>query len=176
MTQKRRRHHGRDRGCDIADDEIFVSDGSKPDCGFILDILGDQNRIAITDPVYPVYVDTNVMAGHTGQAQKASYTQAQFATYVCSQIPALFDCNNVWIDVESSSSASGVNNSSCVDASGNFISAQYKPGGASDIVVVQLCYKWPIFVTSLGYNIANLPGSMRLLSASAAFRNEPYNN
>ncbi|MEY2505774.1 MAG: LL-diaminopimelate aminotransferase [Verrucomicrobiota bacterium] len=60
----------RDRGCEIADDEIFVSDGSKPDCGFILDILGDQNRIAITDPVYPVYVDTNVMAGHTGPAQE----------------------------------------------------------------------------------------------------------
>ncbi len=56
----------RDRGIEIADDEIFVSDGSKSDCGFILDILGDQNRVAITDPVYPVYVDTNVMAGHTG--------------------------------------------------------------------------------------------------------------
>ena len=59
----------RDRGVDIVADEIFVSDGSKPDCGFILDILGHQNRIAITDPVYPVYVDTNVMAGHTGPAQ-----------------------------------------------------------------------------------------------------------
>ncbi len=60
----------RDRGIEIADDEIFVSDGSKCDCGFILDILGDQNRIAITDPVYPVYVDTNVMAGHTGAADE----------------------------------------------------------------------------------------------------------
>jgi LL-diaminopimelate aminotransferase len=60
----------RDRKIDIADDEIFVSDGSKCDCGFILDILGDQNKIAITDPVYPVYVDTNVMAGHTGAARK----------------------------------------------------------------------------------------------------------
>jgi LL-diaminopimelate aminotransferase len=56
----------RDRGIEIADDEIFLSDGSKCDCGHILDILGDQNRIAITDPVYPVYVDTNVMAGRTG--------------------------------------------------------------------------------------------------------------
>ena len=55
---------------DIADDEIFVSDGSKCDCGYILDILGDQNKIAITDPVYPVYVDTNVMAGHSGPARK----------------------------------------------------------------------------------------------------------
>ncbi|HEY1769723.1 MAG TPA: LL-diaminopimelate aminotransferase [Chthoniobacterales bacterium] len=59
-------HDYRARGIEIADDEIFVSDGSKSDCGFILDILGAQNRVAITDPVYPVYVDTNVMAGRTG--------------------------------------------------------------------------------------------------------------
>ena len=58
----------RERGIEIADDEIFISDGSKSDCGFILDILGDRNKTAITDPVYPVYVDTNVMAGHTGPA------------------------------------------------------------------------------------------------------------
>jgi LL-diaminopimelate aminotransferase len=56
---------------DIADDEIFVSDGSKCDCGNILDILGSKNKIAISDPVYPVYVDTNVMAGHTGDANEA---------------------------------------------------------------------------------------------------------
>jgi LL-diaminopimelate aminotransferase len=62
-------HDYRDRKIDIADDEIFVSDGSKCDCGFILDILGDRNKVAITDPVYPVYVDTNVMAGHTGPAK-----------------------------------------------------------------------------------------------------------
>jgi LL-diaminopimelate aminotransferase len=61
----------RTRGIEIADDEIFISDGSKSDCGFILDVLGNQNRIAITDPVYPVYVDTNVMAGHTGPADAA---------------------------------------------------------------------------------------------------------
>lgn len=58
----------RAKGLDIADDEIFVSDGSKCDCANILDILGANNRIAVMDPVYPVYVDTNVMAGHTGQA------------------------------------------------------------------------------------------------------------
>jgi LL-diaminopimelate aminotransferase len=58
----------RDKGVEVADDEIFVSDGSKCDCGNILDIFGHQNKIAISDPVYPVYVDTNVMAGHTGAA------------------------------------------------------------------------------------------------------------
>lgn len=54
------------RGCEVDASEIFVSDGSKCDTGNILDILGSDNTIAVTDPVYPVYVDTNVMAGNTG--------------------------------------------------------------------------------------------------------------
>lgn len=58
------------RGVNVSADEIFVSDGSKCDTGNILDILGHDNKIAITDPVYPVYVDTNVMAGHTGDADE----------------------------------------------------------------------------------------------------------
>ncbi len=68
IRSKIAQHDYRARGIEIAEDEIFLSDGSKSDCGYILDILGDQNKIAITDPVYPVYVDTNVMAGHTGVA------------------------------------------------------------------------------------------------------------
>ena len=63
-------HDYRERNIDIADDEIFVSDGSKCDCGYVLDILGDQNKVAVPDPVYPVYVDTNVMAGRSGPARK----------------------------------------------------------------------------------------------------------
>jgi len=58
-----------DHGLDISDEEIFISDGSKTDCGAVLDILGAGNRIGITDPVYPVYVDSNVMAGRTGPAR-----------------------------------------------------------------------------------------------------------
>ncbi|KKD34888.1 MAG: LL-diaminopimelate aminotransferase [Limnoraphis robusta] len=56
------------RGCDIDASEIFISDGSKCDTGNILEIFGHNNTIAVTDPVYPVYVDTNVMAGNTGSA------------------------------------------------------------------------------------------------------------
>ena len=59
------------RGCQVSAEEIFVSDGSKCDSSNILDILGPDNRIAVTDPVYPVYVDSNVMAGRTGEADDA---------------------------------------------------------------------------------------------------------
>ncbi|MCU0545858.1 MAG: LL-diaminopimelate aminotransferase [Oscillatoriaceae cyanobacterium Prado104] len=62
------------RGCEVDAAEIFISDGSKCDCGNILDIFGNNNTIALTDPVYPVYADTNVMAGHTGNAnEKGEY-------------------------------------------------------------------------------------------------------
>ncbi len=53
-------------GVDIADDEIFVSDGAKSDCGNIGDIFSVDNIVAVCDPVYPVYVDTNAMAGRAG--------------------------------------------------------------------------------------------------------------
>ena len=56
----------RARGCEIKADEIFISDGAKCDVGNIQEIFGIDNRVAICDPVYPVYVDTNVMAGRTG--------------------------------------------------------------------------------------------------------------
>ncbi len=56
----------KDRGCDISADEIFVSDGAKCDCSNIQEIFSVDNKIAVCDPVYPVYVDSNVMAGRTG--------------------------------------------------------------------------------------------------------------
>src|SRR5262249_46023871 len=61
------------RGCDIAADEVFVSDGSKCDGGNILDLFAQDrnaNTIAVCDPVYPIYVDTNVMPAHTGEAHE----------------------------------------------------------------------------------------------------------
>jgi len=61
------------RGCAIEPDEIFISDGSKCDCGNIQEIFATDIRLAIPDPVYPVYVDTNVMAGRTGAAVGGRY-------------------------------------------------------------------------------------------------------
>jgi LL-diaminopimelate aminotransferase len=74
LREKIAAHDFQSRGCEIDASEIFISDGSKCDCGNILDIFGKNNTIAVTDPVYPVYVDTNVMAGHTGSVnEKGEY-------------------------------------------------------------------------------------------------------
>jgi LL-diaminopimelate aminotransferase len=70
LREKIVQHDFQPRGCEVDASEIFISDGSKCDCGNILDIFGKDNKIAVTDPVYPVYVDTNVMAGHTGPANE----------------------------------------------------------------------------------------------------------
>jgi Flp pilus assembly protein TadG len=112
----------------------------------------------------------------TGQAQNASYTQAQFKTYVCGKITVMFDCaNGIYVDVRSYSQFSTVSVTAPIDSSGNFVnSMSYSPGSAGDIVVVRLFYQWPLFVTSLGYNIANLNNKKRLLTATAAFKNEPF--
>lgn len=65
-------HDYKARGCSIAADEIFISDGAKCDSGNIQEIFSIDNRIAVCDPVYPVYVDTNVMAGRTGTYDAAT--------------------------------------------------------------------------------------------------------
>ncbi|MGD8914339.1 MAG: LL-diaminopimelate aminotransferase, partial [Candidatus Thiodiazotropha sp.] len=62
------------RGCSIEADEIFVSDGAKCDSGNFQEIFANDIRVAIPDPVYPVYVDTNVMAGRTGEVEAGRYT------------------------------------------------------------------------------------------------------
>jgi len=112
----------------------------------------------------------------TGQAQTANFTQAQFKNLVCSKLVVMFDCvNGVSIDVQSYSAFGSVNIADPIDASRNFVPPNnYLPGGPGDIVVVRLFYQWPLFVTGLGFNVANLSGSKRLLTATAAFQNEPY--
>jgi Flp pilus assembly protein TadG len=117
----------------------------------------------------------------TGQAQTGGYSQANFKAYVCGKITMLFDCAagltaaGISVDVQSYSAFNSVSISDPIDGGKNFVAPNnYNPGGPGDIVVVRLFYQWPLFVTGLGYNISNLTGSKRLLTATAAFRNEPY--
>ena len=71
------------RGCQVEIDEVFISDGAKSDSGNIQEIFGADNRIAVCDPVYPVYVDSNVMAGRTGTYDKATETWSNVIYMPC---------------------------------------------------------------------------------------------
>lgn len=73
------------RGCDISADEIFVSDGAKCDSGNIQEIFSVDNKIAVCDPVYPVYVDTNVMAGRTGEFIKETESWSNVIYMPCTK-------------------------------------------------------------------------------------------
>jgi Flp pilus assembly protein TadG len=112
----------------------------------------------------------------TGQTQTAANTAAQFKTAVCNRISALFDCvNGISIDVQSYPTFTNVTIADPIDSSKNFVNnMKFCPGGDGDVVVVRLFYQWPLFVTGLGFNMSNLSGSKRLLTATAAFRNEPF--
>lgn len=74
-----------DRGCEIGADEIFISDGAKCDSGNIQEIFARDSRIAVCDPVYPVYVDTNVMAGRTGTYDSARETWSDVIYMPCTK-------------------------------------------------------------------------------------------
>jgi Flp pilus assembly protein TadG len=112
----------------------------------------------------------------TGQAQNAGYSQTQFKTALCGNLASFFDCTNgIYINVTNSASFGALAPTTPIDGSGNFVNNfTYSPGGAGAIVLVQTFYMWPLFVTGLGYNIANVNGHYRLLAATAAFRNEPF--
>jgi Flp pilus assembly protein TadG len=136
--------------------------------------------------VLETVVQDSARAVFTGQAQtggvqacqvggqSTACTQTSFKNYVCSRIPALFDCGGIYVDVQSYNSFSAITINSQISGGAFVNNMQYNPGGPGDIVVVRVFYQWPLFVTGLGYNIANLSGSQRLLVATAAFQNEPY--
>lgn len=87
------KHDYTDRGLKLEADEIFISDGAKSDTGNIGDILGTDNTVAVTDPVYPVYVDTNVMGGRAGDFLDGRYSKITYmpCTRENGFVPALPD-------------------------------------------------------------------------------------
>ncbi|WP_024576943.1 MULTISPECIES: TadE/TadG family type IV pilus assembly protein [unclassified Afipia] len=116
----------------------------------------------------------------THQAQDAGMTQAQFKQDLCDRISVMFSCDGIYVDVKSFAEGATVNITDPIDGSGNFVnnfSYQTTPAGSAATVVVRAFYQWPMFVTGLGYNIANIgrntSNSKRLLAATAAFRVEP---
>ena len=114
----------------------------------------------------------------TGQAQTSNMTAAQFATYLCNNTLAMFNCGNFMINVQNYSSFSAASTAAptlTFDANGNVTNTwSYSPGNPGDIVVVQVMYQWPVILGPLGFNLSNLSNGNRLLISTAAFKNEPF--
>lgn len=114
----------------------------------------------------------------TGQAQIAGLTQAQFLTKVCNQLVALFNCNNVMVDVETANSFTDVSTAAptlTFNAQGQVTNTwSYTPGNPSTIVIMRVMYQWPLVKGPLSFNLANLSNGNRLLMATAVFQTEPY--
>ncbi len=122
----------------------------------------------------------------TGQAQSgtspttgsAGYTQTDFKNAACANLSSLFDCSQLYVSVNTYTSFGSANTNTPLDTTTGKMTVDvnnlpYSPGTPGSIVVVQLYYQWPIIVSLLNGNLANINGN-RLLVATAVFRNEPY--
>ncbi len=103
--------------------------------------------------------------------------QTQFASQVCSYLVALFNCNNLMVNMQTASSFSATSTSAPSYTTLQKNSWSYGTGshnyGSTDVVVLQVMYEWPIFSNLLGFNLATLPNGRRLLMATSVFMNEP---
>jgi len=109
----------------------------------------------------------------TGQAK--NYTQTQFTTALCNNLATFLTCSGIRVASQSFATFAAISPFSPTDASGNFVSSfPYSSGGSGTIMLVQTSYRWPLYVTGLGFDWSNAGSGYRLLTATAAFKNEPY--
>ena len=129
-------------------------------------------------------VATTARLIRTGQAQSSAMTQAQFRTALCGQISFLLSCSSsqLFIDVRSFTNFGGAGYPAAFSSPGVLNPAlnSWQPGGSSQvvgqspIVLVRVFYEWPLFTPLFGAYFSNMAGNVRLLSASRAFKNEPF--
>jgi len=110
----------------------------------------------------------------TGQAQNGGLTPDTFKNAVCARIYGLFDCEKVTVDVQKYTFFVDADLSRPVDEDGNVKPGGYNPGGPCEIVVVRLIYAYPVYLSMMGFDLADMSGNKRLLVATSVFRNEPY--
>lgn len=110
----------------------------------------------------------------TGELQTAGGDEASFRAAVCSRVQIIADCDQISIDVRTFANFSDANFSGPFNGTGEFDSSNFnfQPGGAGDVVVVQVYYPFQLFVPSVG--LANMDGNKHLIAAATAFRNEPF--
>ncbi|MEI9990707.1 MAG: TadE/TadG family type IV pilus assembly protein [Rhizomicrobium sp.] len=114
----------------------------------------------------------------TGQAQAANLTQAQFRTRICNDIAPLLACDgNLQIDLDAYAGYGGATFAAPIDANGNLKAnlSNYQPGVACNVVLVRAFYTWKVMTPGLSVFLTNITGGYHLISATAAFRNEPFN-
>ncbi|HXC54264.1 MAG TPA: TadE/TadG family type IV pilus assembly protein [Rhizomicrobium sp.] len=115
----------------------------------------------------------------TGQAQTGGMTQAQFRTMICNDIAPLLACDtNLQIDLEAYPGYGTATFGTPTDANGNLNAAldNYQPGTACNVVLLRTFYTWKVLTPVLSQFLTNITGGYHLVSATAAFRNEPYVN
>ena len=112
----------------------------------------------------------------TGQAQVTSMSAADFKLMICDSVDALLSCDdNLVVDVRAFDQFEDVSFPPPLTEAGEINQAtQFEPGGAGDVVLVRVFYSWPIITPLLGETLSNMAGARRLVSASTAFRNEPF--
>jgi hypothetical protein len=111
----------------------------------------------------------------TGQAQMGKWSPEKFREEVCGKVHGLFQCGDLFhIDVRKHTSFSDIDTSKPIEDKKLKDDFKYDPGEPGDIVVVRLMYQWPVYVSLLGLNLADLANNRRLLVSTVAFRNEPY--
>jgi Flp pilus assembly protein TadG len=111
----------------------------------------------------------------TGQAQTAALTQAQFRQLVCNNIAPLLGCDGrLMLDVRKYTGFNNIASPPALDNNGNFTNnTQFQIGVAGDVIVVRAFYAWPVF-SPTGWVFSNMNGHNRMISASTAFKNEPF--
>lgn len=115
----------------------------------------------------------------TGEVQITGVTEANFKTTVCGNLSSFLDCDNrLYVDVRNFPDFDTVAVPSAIDGDGQLTTdvttgAQFEPGTALEVVVVRVYYDWKLFTPGIS-KLSNLAGGRRLLTASAAFRNEPF--
>ncbi len=112
----------------------------------------------------------------TGNFQAGNGGEAQFKQAICDRATVLIDCNNLTVDVRTYANFGLMNASQPIDDDGELDDSGFgfQPGGEREIVLVRVFYEWPVVTPLLGAGFSNMSGNRRLLTAAAAFRNEPF--
>jgi Flp pilus assembly protein TadG len=141
--------------------------------------------IAIFETTLFLFAQANLQAAATqagrllmtGQAQNSNMTLAQFKSAVCPMVQSMFNCSNLVVVVQSSSSSSGLNTSTPQVYNGGVLNpGSYDAGSPGDLMVVQIGYPWSVVSGPLGFVLSNLSNGTAAVWGVAAFRVEPYSS